>query len=71
MAPPTHLWKSLIMVVLGPHSASTPDMLSLRRWAPNTYQVVEPHSLAHVALELCHKLFALLQAHCWLWEGHV
>ena len=38
---------------------------------PNTYQVVEPHSLAYVALELCHKLFALLQAHCWFWEGQI
>lgn len=36
---------------------------------PNTYQVVELHGLAHTALELSHKLLALLQAHCWPWEG--
>lgn len=36
---------------------------------PNTYQVVELHGLAHTALELSHKLLALLQAHCWLWKG--
>lgn len=40
-------------------------------WVTNTYQMVEPHSLAHIALELCHKLFALLQAHCWFWEGQI
>ena len=40
-----------------------------RGGVPNTYQVVELHGLAHTALELCHKLFALLQAHGWFWEG--
>lgn len=38
---------------------------------PNTYQVVELHSLAHTALELGHKLFTLLQAYHWFWKRQI
>lgn len=73
LAPPTRQWKSLMVVPCSGYSAGTADVLPPPRWVPSTYQVVETHSLAHIALELCHKLFALLQAHYRFWGvgGHI